>query len=180
MLRDTAGPGSGPAVILVSRLPDEPSLESRYPVCDIVCEDPFDYWRGVQAEWVTDRTIVNVEHDMEYSDTLIDQLLACPQPLCAHAYQMHLPATFWAHQQSTVAWYPPIDPCSQFFARGVRQVKPGDEHADWSGIGFCKITPAVRIAPLRRDAWQGVEMSVHAAIRGRWHLHWPGVEHHHH
>lgn len=168
-------------MVLASHLHGEGFFSSeRFPVVPVLCEGPFDYWRGVAAPWDSDATLVLLEHDMECSDALVSELLACPHPACSHAYQMHIPRTYWAHNVSTAGWHPPIDPLSQYTARGIRWVAPGDEWADFSGIGFCKLTPAARTTPLRRDAWQGVEISVNAAINARWHLHWPGVEHYHH
>jgi len=112
--------------------------------------------------------IVNVEHDMEYSDRLARELVACDHPLCTHAYRMHLPRECWAHgavanaATLTVAWG-----------------SEGEEWAEFSGVGFCKIVPSARVAPLERCPWWEVEGTVNATVRGPWHVHWPAVEHYH-
>lgn len=117
---------------------------------------------------------------MQCTDALIDELLSCPHPVCTHAYQMHIPRTYWAHNVSLTGARPSGLALSQYTARGIRWVAPGDVWADFSGIGFCKIAREARMGCLRRDVWRGVEVSVNAAISTRWHVHWPGVEHHHH
>ena len=39
--------------------------------------------------------------------------------------------------------------------------------------------PAARVAPLRRERWQRVEIAVEDAIQGPVHVHWPEIAHHH-
>lgn len=141
--------------------------------------DEWDYWRGLAVLWDGPRTVVNVEHDMEFSDALVADLLDCPHPLCTHAYRMYLPTEHYAHNVSLSGWHPPIDNISQYTARGICWIGPEDEWADFSAIGFCKIAPEARASSLRRDAWMGVELSVNAAVNCRWHVHWPEVAHYH-
>lgn len=105
---------------------------------------------------------------MQVNTDLIMDLLSCPEPLCSHAYRMYLPLECWAHgtlvnkQTTTVEW-----------ALG------GEDFVEYSGIGFCKIMPEARTGPLERASWRELEQSVNRAVRGPWHLHWPGVEHYH-
>lgn len=169
-------------VVVCSHLTDEtPFTSDRFDVRPVECVDAFSYWHALDAVWRTNRTIVNVEHDMEVSDALVAALLDCPHPVCTYTYRVG-PARLglqFAHDISLVGWHPPIDPLSQYSARGTRWVAPGDEFADFSGIGFVKIKARARIASLRRDAWQGVEISVNRAINQRWHLHWPPIRHFH-
>ena len=67
-------------------------------------------------------------------------------------------------------------------------VQPGDEFADWSAIGFVKIAPEARIAPLAECHWRQMEDAIDKAVKKPWHLHWirddqgraaSGVNHHH-
>ena len=136
-------------------------------------DDAYEYWRRLSAAWMTTETIVNVEHDMECSQALVDELLACPHPLCSHAYLMYLPRRYWAHGWAST------DPRERAQGGGIRWVERGDERAGHSAIGFCKVEPRVRPGELERTEWPGVEMAVNRAVCGPWHLHWPGVEHYH-
>lgn len=120
----------------------------------------------MRGPWLDGRPLVNIEHDMECSQSLVDELLACPHPLCTHAYQMHIPRDYWAHSHDR-------DGMDGFW------IAEGEEWATYSAIGFCKIAPEARVRPLERDSWRGVEMQVNRAVEGRWHVHWPEVAHHH-
>lgn len=172
--------------MLAARLAtDEPFRSERFDVRAPVLDGPNDYWHEMNPLWDSDVTLVNVEHDMQFSDELIAELLDCPHPVCTHTYRVG-PAAYglqYAHDISLVGWHPPIEPLSQYSARGSRWVEPGDEFADFSGIGFVKIDRAARCAPLREDSWRGVEISVNRAINARWHLHWGsggvGIKHYH-
>lgn len=162
-------------VVYAARLPDEPPRASSLRVVAPACNDPWVYWQGFVDIWPHDGPIINVEHDMEYSDTLAGELLACPHPRCSWAYQCHNPRTFWAHSHE---------------GRGMSGawVAAGTEWAAYSAIGFCKIAAEARDPerPPSRATWQGVEGSVNAVLPGAWHLHWrevdgvlKGVEHYH-
>lgn len=163
-------------IILASHLPGEtPPSSSRFAICRIECIDEWSYWAGVETWWDTPAELVNVERDHDYSDKLVTELLDCPYPLCSYPYLVQpeyldhpvLCATV-GHRASDEAW-----------------VQPGDEWADFSSIGFCKIGPAARVLPLFRIPWKWVEHEVdrnvaHSGLR--WHLHWPDgqpIEHHH-
>lgn len=153
------------ALILASVTPDEEPVQStHYCVQALTCGDDFDYWRGLNEYWDGGATIVNVEHDMEFSDGLVEGLLACPEPLCAYAYKVW-PSAWrrFVYAQSNVG----------------RWIEQGDERADFSSIGFCKITSEARTGPLKRFPWKFVEQSVNQAVAGPWHIHWPEIKHYH-
>lgn len=157
-------------VVLASRLSGERYFRSsQHMVVPIPCVGPLDYYKGVAAWWRTSRTIINVEHDMEVSDGLIQGLLDCPQPMCSWAYWLGIPSggPHWAHRTGKKP------PC------GGMWVETGDEWADYGGIGFCKITPEARVRPLPEQTWQFVDIAVAEATDLRWHLHWPAVGHSH-
>lgn len=150
-------------------------------VCQFAPERPgtnnYAYHEALSAAWDLDRTVVNIEWDVQWSHRLIDELVDCPHPLCTHAYQMHIPSTYYAH-----GWLPD-DPTGRETASRIRWIDAGDEWANWSAIGFCKITPEARTGLLARASWQGVEMSVNRAVAEPWHVHWQsgpqGVQHFH-
>jgi hypothetical protein len=161
---------SPPTVVLCSHLTGEGHFQSeRFEVVPIECVEPEDYRNGVAAWWEGDRTICNIEHDMEVSDELIQGLLDCPHPMCSWAYWLGLPSggPHWAHRTGRKP------PC------GGVWVETGDEWADYGGIGFCKITPDARVRPLPEQTWQFVDIAVFEATDVRVHVHWPAVEHYH-
>lgn len=136
--------------------------------------DDFDYWESIVRIWVEPATIINVEHDMQYSDGLARELAECPYPCCTHAYQMHTPREYWAHSHDGLC------------GMDGHWVTEGTEWAAYSAIGFCKIAPEARGQLPERCRWQHVEHAVNTAvrqhaglIRAAWHVHWPGVEHYH-
>jgi hypothetical protein len=157
-------------IVLASHLPGNAHLTSEcFEVVPILCVEPEDYHAGVARWWDSDRTIINVEHDMEVSDELIQGLLDCPEPMCSWAYWLGIPSggPHWAHRTGRKP------PC------GGVWVQEGDEWADYGGIGFCKITPEARVRPLPEQTWQFVDIAVAEATDLRWHLHWPAVGHSH-
>lgn len=158
-----------------ARLPGEPLLETDHPAYHAICADVFDYGDGWRELWESGDTIVCVEHDMEFSDALVDELLSCPQPLCAHAYLMHqYGPPFYAH-----GWLPQQKGL-RAQASCIRWIDHGEERADYSAVGFVKIAPRARRFPLAENIpWMAVEQEVNAATTGTWHIHWPGVEHYH-
>ncbi len=150
-------------------MPGDARLESGYPVHDVVCEDAvFGYWSGLNEVWDSDRTLVNLEHDMEYSDDLVAELLSCPHPLCTFPYKVRpfgWPGKTWGVSFGSI-W-----------------VTEGQPYASFSSIGFCKIAPEVREGTtLDRNIWSKVEASIHlAAVQSKrvWHVHWPAIQHYH-
>lgn len=154
-------------VILASYLPGEGYLTSeKYGVKPILCEDDFDYWQGLAAWWDSDFTIVNVEHDLEWSDSEIAALAACPHSLCSWNYRCH-----WASSGQVNGVLP--------HTLNDKFIEPGDELADWSAIGLIKIAPEARIAPLPKEPWNRVEWAIDEAVMKPWHIHGPELPHHH-
>ena len=166
------------AIVHATRLPgEEPLRLDGYRVLHPVAKRPEQYGMALASIWQQDAAIVNIEHDHPATPELVAELLACPHPLCTHAYQMHLPTTYWAH--STRA-----DAMDGFW------IEQGAEWAAYSAIGFCKIAPEARTRPLGPAVWQAVELEVNNATTGpsadsKWHVHWngagtgQGIEHFH-
>lgn len=166
------------AVVVVSSvLVGEATTRTRHPVHPVVCEDPLDYYRGLAAVWDTADTLVNIEHDVESNDRLIDELVGCPELACARPYlirHLNKPPFFGCAvgPAKDCGWGP-------WFVRS-RWVDESDVWADFASPGFIKVSPQVR-GPLGPEcAWQGVELAINEAVDARWHLHWPAVEHFHH
>jgi hypothetical protein len=165
-------------VILASILPGEPIFESeQFEVWPIECVEPENYWEGVAEWWDSDRVIVNLEHDVECSDELIQTLLDCDCAFGTWAYWLGIPSggPHWAHRTGKQP------PC------GGAWIETGDEWADFGGIGFCKIEPSARVRPLwepkddddEPPTWQEVDIAVFASVHQQVHVHWPAVEHLH-
>ena len=176
-------------VVVSSFLPgEEPFKSDVYAVLGVECVSEFSYWQGVSSVWQKGLTVVNVEHDMEFSDDLVAGLLDCPHDLCAYAYSVYPTALgryIYCATRDRIT--------DEEFDQGKRPgwiTGPADEWADWSSIGFCKIAPAAQTAPLDKMFWQWFEHCINRvttatvqqgslAIRRRWHIHWPEVQHHH-
>ena len=162
------------AVVLASHLPGEGHFRSkRHKVIGWPCVDEFDYWAGYASVWESDLTIIGLEHDVEVTDDTIAALLACPRPLCSQMYPCHWISTgrfddVWPGRNE--------QPGSGGLAVFV---ETDTEFAAQSAIGCVKITPEARIGPLEQAHWSRLEVSVEKAVQGPWHLHWPGVPHHH-
>jgi hypothetical protein len=167
-------------IVLASRLPGEKPLQSKkFRVVDLECVDDLDYWGGFAALWDEDVTIVNVEHDNECSDKLIQQLLDCPHPLCGYVYRLKgADDAPYSYRQGPL---PPAGGILDWWLKG-----PDEEWATFGGIGFCKITPEARVRPLESRDWHTLDIMVTKAVEGpevvpdgrnegrRWHVHWNG------
>ena len=162
-------------LVLVSYLPDEGHYQSQlYKTVSVLCDTDTAYWRGIADHWEQPLSIVNIEHDIEWTDAQISELLDCKYDACSFVYKCHWATT----QQPNGSYAATID---------GRFIAPGDEWADWSAIGFIKIAPAARIAPLREVVWNRVEDAIDEAVQKPWHMHWVsdsdgslgGVPHHH-
>lgn len=205
-------------LVVSSHLVGENSLRSSsFPVHGVECRSEFSYCQGLQEAWLTDRVIVNVEHDMEFRDELVAGLVDCPHPACAYPYLVYPTALqrfiycatttavseseyeeYRQHRLRVAAEYragldedellieSPLPPGQR--KRGTvggitpDWIKPGDEWAEWSSIGFCKIAPQARSLPLDRMFWQWLEHAVNRVVSAdgtRWHIHWPEVKHLH-
>lgn len=156
-------------VIVLSHLSGEiPFTSDRWDTTTVECVDDESYGRALAEAWATNRTVVNVEHDVEISDDLIADLLDCPHPLCAHPYLVY--AVSGIHDA----------PAYPFCVTNPGPwVTEGTEWAAWGAPGFMKVTPQGRYGPLPVRHWLGVEAAVNARLTCRWHLHWPAVEHYH-
>lgn len=135
---------------------------------ELCCEGDLDYYEGVASLWESPETLILVEHDMEYSDDLVDGLLACPEPACTYAYTLYWAST---HQAPHYAQRDGTLTAGRWLSKGERQ-------AMFSGIGFCKITPGARTGPLEREHWALLDIKVNAAVRRPWHVH-REIEHYH-
>jgi hypothetical protein len=158
------------AVVLASHLADEGTFRSqKYKVIPWLCRDgeDLDYWRGYASLWESDLTIVGLEHDIEWTDDDVADLLACPHQLCSRTYVCH-----WASTGVLYDIFPVRN--NDLFVKDE-----GTKWAERSAIGFVKITPEARIGPLEQARWNHLEESIERAVQRPWHLHWPPVPHHH-
>jgi hypothetical protein len=166
------------------RRPQDAGLAHQVPGGD---DHMYDYWRGLSEFWDTDRTVVNVEHDVERSERLIVELLDCEHPLCTRPYPSYktvnpaLPhdETFGVIRHDHGA-HPPIENITRWWSTGWKYIEDESvEWADWSVPGFVKIEARARTSPLERDCWNWIEHKVNASVSGRWHIHWPAISHDH-
>lgn len=134
-------------------------------------DDGLGYWRELNQRWFDPTTLVNVEWDMEWSNRLVDDLIACPHAACTHAYMLYRPSTGGApHYAQRVGLQPPA---------GGRWITANETWCDYTGIGFCKVERSARTRSLSETHWKFLDITVSAALNVRWHVHWPEVAHHH-
>jgi hypothetical protein len=156
-------------IVVAGRLPtDEPLTSTSYEVHDFECRGKYDYWAGLASVWARGRTVVNVEHDMPFSDDMVEELLSCDSELCAYPYVVR----------------PGRARCYTFSASNGRGWLKGDEpFATFSAIGFAKIAASAQEGTnLERCRWGMVEGKVHLAVASHkrvWHIHWPEIPHGH-
>ena len=162
-------------LVLSSYLPGEGHYQSKlYKVIPVLCDDDRGYWRGFAKYWEQPLSIVAIEHDVEVTDSQVNELLACKYSLCAFAYPIH-----WASSGNPNEVFP--------HTKNGTPIEPGEEWAEWSAIGCLKMTPESRIAPLLECTWRRVEDAINAAVSGPFHIHWDydedgipsGLPHHH-
>ena len=166
---------------------ETPLRSERYRVQGIACkreQGEFNYCDGLQDVWMTDQIMVNVEHDMEFSDELVDGLVNCPHPLCAYPYKVY-PTALGRYIYCATSRKPDPDTGMET----ITWLDEGEEWAFWSSIGFCKIAPSARTKPLDRLFWQWIEHSINRSVGEymsadgqaglAWHIHWPEVKHYH-
>lgn len=159
-----------PGVLVVaSHLPGEvPFSSGRWEVRPVECVGDFDYSRGLAAAWATGVTVVNVEHDLQVDDDLIAALVDCEHGLCAQTYLVH--PVSGIHD----------GPAFPFVEHNPGPwVRYGTEWADWAAPGFIKVRADARHGPFPEKHWLSVEQATNHLVTGRWHLHWPPVEHRH-
>ncbi len=159
-------------IIVASHLPGEkPFTSDRFTVRPVECVGDFDYSRALGQAWATDQTVINVEHDVQVSDALIQSLIDCPEALCAQTYPLYAASGAHGTQDGPIFPYCQTNPGPW--------VEAGTEWAEWAAPGFIKVIPAARTGPLPEKHWLAVEAATNFHTPGRWHLHWPPVEHYH-
>lgn len=169
-----AHPGAPqPGVIVVaSYLPGEtPFRSTRFTVKPVKCVGDFDYSIGLAEAWATTSTVVNVEHDLQVSDDLIQALIDCPHPACAQTYPLYAASGTHGTDKGPIYPYCEHNP-GPWVVFGV-------EWAEWAAPGFIKIQPEARTGPFPTKHWLSVEAATNHFTAGPWHLHWPSVEHYH-
>jgi hypothetical protein len=68
----------------------------------------------MQDAWGRPGTLVSIESDVETSDDLIDELVACSHPACAYAYWIYL-------GHSGQAWTYNVIDCGRYLRAGDDQ-----------------------------------------------------------
>lgn len=143
------------------------------------CRGDKDYSLGLRAAWTHPGDLIILEHDMAPTVAQMDELVACPHPLCAFAYWIVL---------AQVGHRPMLSACVGPMGTLIgNQLNPrilyGTNHAGYSAIGCCKLDQATRsqMAEIPPCYWSEVEMYVNRAVQvaGEWHIHYPVVNHHH-
>ena len=171
------------AVVLASHLAGEGAFRSqKYTVKPWLCreDEVFDYWRGLLSVWDFPGIVLNAEHDVEFTDDHLDELLRCPHPQCSYQYPCH-----WASTGRFDDVWPARN--EQPGSNGLAVfVETGTEWAAQSAIGLVKLTPESRVGPLEQAHWSRLEVSVENATKRPWHLHFgapygpnPPLKHHH-
>lgn len=167
--------GNQPApgvIVVASYLPGEtPFSSGRWGVRPMECRGDFDYSHGLAEAWSSASVVVNVEHDVQVNDDLIGALVDCPHPLCAQTYPLF--AASGAHGTAEGPIFPYCE------RNPGPWVEPGVEFAEWAAPGFIKVHPGARRGPFPEKHWLAVEQATNYFVTGRWHLHWPPVEHYH-
>lgn len=156
-------------MVLAARLWGRESIRCLPAANQPIIRDDGDYVASLR-EWWNDgdvRTLVNVEHDMEYATCLRWDLTDCPHRYCTFAYMRRDKPEFAQSRSSDGSMRDPI----QF----------GDEWAGWSGIGFCKAA-GPRAEIIHGGHWKIAEALVNGAVPQRtdgmrWHVHWPAIGH---
>ena len=137
------------------------------------CTKPDDYEKAVKQVWGLDDLLI-WEHDIIPTLTMLEDLAACPWPVCAQAYKLYpattvLPAPAYAHRRTACEF-----------------INEGDEFCNLVGFGLTKISLDVqnKIDPNIFDVntWRSLDtvFSLKMLSLGiRAHVHWPEVRHNH-
>lgn len=108
---------------------------------------------------------------MEASFEAVDDMIACPFPLCSVPYLLYPVTTGW----DQVVW--------SFMVDVDRWGDRNDEWATHSSLGLVKLSPNVRdMIPMPDVRWSLVDAQVNKSIRNLdllWHMHWPETQHNH-
>ena len=135
------------------------------------------YEDEIHHRWGHDDLII-LEQDIVPSWGHLQNLIACPYPLCTVAYPLNQPMAPGQFHGELVQ--------RNYRADGSRYWIPyGTEWADLTGLGFVRIRQAWQWA--HPPAWQaGVWSDLDARIswwtyqqKIRWHVHYPLARHHH-
>lgn len=140
-------------------------LRQRWEVEDMALgADPYGYWAGLFCRWHDGRTWLVIEHDIEPSIGLVEEMLECPETMCTRPYATG------PGQHEAVA---------QFEAGRV----------PWSvaaSLGCTKIAPAARAHPWPLPQpvhWSRLDTELTSRMTRlpgeMWHLHWGRLVHHH-
>jgi len=148
-------------------------LESRYTIYHYLCRDTYDYADAVRAHWDGPHTLVNLEHDMEPDDGMLESLLECDSDLCGQAY--------WLSCLSTGRYEPLY--CA-FLGGNFLPLQYGDTQADAMGLGLVKLTAQARqaLGTPDRVPWNQLDYEILKHVRASgllWHVHWPACLHNH-
>ena len=156
--------------------------------------DDFAYWGWLRTAWGMARSrgedLLVIEHDIQLTLKVYRALIDCPEPWCAGCYQ--IPSTRWGLNEPM--WVHRVNPGpwqDHQVTRGVikisfpdeppvysaRCIKPGEQWADYAGLGCVRIRPD-RDWPLPEPVhWSYLDTALSEALRVRWHLHWPALAH---
>lgn len=145
------------------------------------CRTDDDYESGLRSIWGSNTDIVVVEHDIQADQQHIDELLRCPAPLCAFAYDVY-PVTTGLDR--------PVIAHLNASEYGYDWISPGDHWADHAALGLTKLGRLARAfvkdwAADETDAkgsWRNLDTRISKAMskeRLKYHIHWPKVEHVH-
>lgn len=138
------------------------------------------YESGLRKIWNCGADIIIVEHDMNVTDSHIEELADCPSILCAFAYKVY-PVTTGEHEPRLAqANRIPYTPAEGFY----RYIKEGDTWADHAGFGFIKLGALARatVTHWEEGEWNNLDTRVSQALNDeglKFHIHWPEVEHLH-
>ena len=148
-------------------------VETRYTVYHYLCQGPYDYADAERYHWEGDHTLINIEHDMEPDDGMLEEMLACPEPLCGQAYWLSCLST--GRIESLI--------CA-FMGDSFMPIEFGDDRAQAMGLGRVKLTAEGRraLGTPARVKWNELDYEILRHIRSTgllWHVHWPVCIHNH-
>lgn len=147
------------------------ALKHYYPTKSVLAKEPDDYWKALCSVWNIDDDIINVEQDNVPTLAQIDELNACPYPLCTYPY--------WRKEQ-IVLW--DLTPDRQW----VSLEEPVPDFVKGSGFGCVKIGKPIRELvditkyPVKQFEWWSIDtwFSTQLLATGsEWHVHMPFVKH---
>lgn len=154
-------------------------LTHHYFVDSILAREPDDYWKALCLWWNTDEDIINIEQDNVPTVAQIDELAACPYPLCTYPY--------WRKEQIVLWDYlPGMDDDPTGRRSWVSLEEPVPDFVKGSGFGCVKIGKSVRELvnitkyPVKQYEWWSIDtwFSTQLLATGiEWHVHKDFVKH---